>query len=210
VSVLSTGDATPDAPPPQRTLRLGGQVLPRLSGAVPLAILAASGSEIRLRIVPTVHGWAEVQRLALAPAEPHNAALTAFGLGIRAGQNGEFSDYACATGSHLPLASPGRLAEGRCAEDTGKLRLISLGLRPGQVSVQASGLAWVRKDDAVHTLDLVAWLKQNPILATLIGALDAAVLAWCKRVFFGGGPGRFGGQGPDEGTHPHHPPEVHP
>ncbi len=60
-------------------------------------------------------------------------------------------------------------------------------------------MAWVRKDGAVHTLDLVAWLKENPVLATLIGALDAAVLAWCKQVFFGGG-WRLG-RGSDETRH---------
>jgi hypothetical protein len=213
VSVLSAGDPAPGAPPPQRTLRVAGRELPLLSGAVPLAMLAAADSEIRLRVVPAVRGWDDVQRLALAPADHRNAALSAFGIGVRAGRDSRFTDYACAAGDQLPLASPGRLAEGRCAASAGTLRLVSLGFRPGLVSAQAVGKAWVRKDDAVHTLDLVAWLKENPILAALIGALDAAVLAWCKQVFFGGGGGggwRLGGHGPGAGTHPRPPPEVHP
>jgi hypothetical protein len=209
VDVLSAGDPTSGAPPPQRTLRLDGQLLPMLTGAVPLALLAAANSEIRLRIVPAVRGWDDVQRLALAPADHRDAALTAFGMGVRAGRQSEFTHYACAAGSLRPLASPGRLAEGRCDAGEGKLRLVSLAFRPGLVSAEASGQAWVRRDDAVHTLDLVAWLKENPVLAALIAALDTAVLAWCKQVFFGGGSGWFGGPGPGKGTHPHRPPEVH-
>lgn len=209
VSVLSAGDPSPGAPPPQRTLRLDGQALP-LSGAVPLALLAAANSEIRLRIVPALHDWDKVQRLALASADHRDAASSAVGIGVRANQESEFTNYACATGTRVPLVRPGRLAEGRCAAGASVLRLVSLEFRPGLVSAESSGQAWVRKDDAVHTLDLVAWLKENPILAALLGALDAAVLAWCKQVFFGGGSGWFGGHGPGAGTHPHHPPEVHP
>ena len=204
MSALSAGDPSPDAPPPQRMLRLDGQQLPLLSGAVPLSMLAAAGSEIRLRITPAVGGWENVQRLALAPADQRDAALSAFGMGVRAGRESQFSDYACAAGSRLPLAHPGRLADGRCAAGKARLRLVSLGFRPGLVSAQASGLAWARKGGAVHTLDLVAWLKENPILATLIGALDAAVLAWCKQVFFGGGGGGGGwrlGEGGDGAGH---------
>ena len=211
VSAASAGDPSPDAPPPQRTLRLDGIQLPLLSGAVPVSILAAAGSEIRLRITPAVAGWEGVQRLALAPADQRDAALTAFGMGVRAGRETTFSDYACAAGAHLPLIHPGRLADGQCAMTVGKLRLVSLGFRPGLVSAQASGLAWARRGGEVHTLDLVAWLQENPVLAALIGAVDAAVLAWCKRVFFGGGGGgggwRFGEGGDGTGHRTPGPPE---
>ena len=199
VSALSAGDPSPDAPPPQRMLRLGGRPLPVLSGAVPLSMLAAAGSEIRLRITAADRGWEDVPRLALAPADQRDAAFGAFGIGVRAGRESQFTDYACAAGARLPLANPGRLADGRCAGGEGMLRLVSLGFRPGLLSAQASGLAWLRKGGAVHTLDLVAWLRENPILATLIGALDAAVLAWCKQLFFGGG-WRLG-RGSDETRH---------
>lgn len=185
VSVLSAHDPSPDAPPPQRMLRLAGQALPLLSGAVPLTLLAAADSEIRLRIVP-VRGWDDVQRLALAPADHRDAALSAFGLGVRTERKNSFTDYACATDTRVPLAKPARLTEGRCAAAGSKLQLVSLGFRPGMINVQAAGQAWVRRNGAVHILDLVAWLKKNPILAALIGALDAAVLAWSKQVFFGG------------------------
>ena len=186
VSVASAGDLSPGAPPPQRTLRLAGQVLPLLSGAVPLAIVGATGSEIRLRVVPAARGWDDVERLALAPADHRDVARSAFGIGVRADRNSAFTDYACATASRVPLATPSRLAEGRCAAGEGQLQLVSLGFRPGVISAQATGQAWVRKHGAVHILDLVGWLKKNPILAALLAALDAAVLAWSKQVFFGG------------------------
>lgn len=208
VSALSVGDLSPAAPPPQRTLRLGERALPLLVGAVPLSMLAAPGSEIRLRIVPAVPGWDDVQRLALAPTDHRGAALTAFGIGVRSSLKNGFTDYACAAGSRKLLARPGLLAEGQCAASVGKLRLVSLGFRPGLVSAQTSGQAWVRKDNTIHTLDLVAWLKENPILAALIGALDAAVLAWCKQVFFGGGGGGGKQFGERSGTR-HHTPRLH-
>lgn len=190
VSVLSAGDLSPGAPPPQRTLRLAEKLLPVLSGAVPLAILSAVDSEIRLRVVPAARDWDDVARLALAPADHRDAALSAFGIGVRADRESVFTDYACATASRVPLATPGRLAEGRCAASEGKLQLVSLGFRPGVIHAQASGQAWVRKNGAVHILDLVGWLKKNPVLAALIAALDAAVLAWSKQVFFGGARGQ--------------------
>ncbi len=186
VSILSAGDLSPGAPPPQRTLRLAGQVLPLLSGAVPLAILGETDSEIRLRVVPVARGWDDVERLALAPADHRDAALSAFGIGVRTDRKSAFTDYACATNTRVPLATPSRLAEGRCTAGEGKLQLVNLGFRPGVISAQATGQAWVRRNSAIHILDLVAWLKKNPILAALIGALDAAVLAWSKQVFFGG------------------------
>lgn len=209
VNVLSAGDLASGNPPPQRTLRLAGQALPVLTGGVPLAMVAAANSEIRLRIIPAVRGWDDVQRLALAPADHRDAALSAVGIGVRPDRESAFTHYACTASSPMPLVRPSRLAQGRCDAGEGRLRLVSLDARPGQVSAQASGQAWMRKDNAVHTLDLVSWLKENPILAALIAAMDTAVLAWCKQVFSGGGSGWFGGQGPGKGTH-HRPPEVHP
>ena len=185
ISILSAGETSPDAPPPQRTLRLNEQTLPRLVGAVPLDFLAAEDSEIRLRIiVSAAPGGDAIQRLSLAPADRPGEAMTAFGVGVRSDPKNRFTDYACATDSRLPLARPSQLAEGKCAGAQAKLQLVSMGLRPGLVSMQSAGQAWVRKNDSVLTLDLVAWLKKNPILAALVGALDAAVLAWCKQVFF--------------------------
>lgn len=205
VDVLSAGDPASASLPPQRTLRLAGQTLPVLTGAVPLAMVATANSEIRLRIVPAVQGWDDLQRLALAPADHRDAAPYVFGMGVRAPSERVFTHYACASNSPMPLFRPSRLATGRCDAGEGRLRLVSFDFRPGLVSVQASGTAWMRKDNAVHTVDLVAWLKENPILAALIAAMDAAVLAWCKQVFFGGGPGQYGGQGPGESTHPNPP-----
>lgn len=209
VSLIDAGSPSPDMPQSQRTLRLAGRELPVMTGAVPLSLLAAADSEIRLRIVPAVRNWEDVQRLALAPADHRDAALTLFGLGVRNVLQGQFTDYACAAASRVPLATPHRLADGRCPAGKDWLRLVSLEFRPGQVSAEASGQAWLRRNDATHTLDLLTWLKENPILAALIGALDAAVLAWCKQVFFSdGGGGGLGLGGPGDDTR-HSTPRLH-
>lgn len=209
MNLLSAGGTSSSALPPQRTLHLAGKALPLLSGAVPLSILAASGSEIRLRIVPTEHAWNEVSRFSLAPADPNNAALTAIGLGVRTDHQTQFSDYVCANNSYLPLVTPGRLAQGQCVAGKKSLQLVSLGLRSGLVSMQASGHAWERRHNEVHTLDLISWLKNNPMLATLIGAIDAAILAWCKRAFFPGESKQLHMKNSHNESHSNHPPEVH-
>lgn len=209
VNLLSSGGASPNALPPQRTLHLAGKTLPVLSGAVPLSMLAASGSEIRLRIVPTAHDWSEVPRLTLAPADPNNAALTAIGLGVRTGHQTQFSDYVCAKNSYLPLVTPGLLAQGQCTAGKNRLQLVSLGFRSGLVSMQASGHAWERRNNEVHTLDLISWLKDNPMLATLIGAFDAAVLAWCKRAFSPSESKQLHMKNFHKVSHSNHPPKIH-
>ena len=209
LNLLSAGGASSSALPPQRTLHLAGKALPLLSGAVPLSILAASGSEIRLRIVPTEHAWNEVSRFSLAPADPNNAALTAIGLGVRMGHQTQFSDYVCANNSYLPIVTPGLLAQGQCLAGKNMLQLVSLGFRSGLVSMQASGHAWERRKNEVHTLDFISWLKDNPMLATLIGAIDAAILAWCKRAFFPSESKQIHVKNSHKESHSNHPPEVH-
>lgn len=177
VRALSAAEA--DTPPPLRTLRLAGRDLP-LSGALPVSLIAAPGSETRLRIVSPGSG---VSPLALVPAEHPEAALAARALGARASARGPYTDLACAADSGLPLARPDRLAEGLCPEGEGRLMLQTLELGPGRIALQATGRAWLLRNGHPVTLDLLGLLNGNPVLAALIGSLDAAALAWIWRAF---------------------------
>jgi len=69
------------------------------------------------------------------------------------------------------------------------LRVTSLDIGADQLQVKVLGKGWVKKRGEYLTYDFLERLKNFPIIAGLLGALDGALINWLKILFFGSGSG---------------------
>ncbi len=69
------------------------------------------------------------------------------------------------------------------------LRVTSLDIGADQLQVKALGKGWVKKGGEYLTYDFLERLKNFPIIAGLLGALDGALINWLKVLFLGSGSG---------------------
>jgi hypothetical protein len=61
--------------------------------------------------------------------------------------------------------------------------LSSFNIGKEHVQVAVAGYAWTLINGEPAMIDLIALIKENPYLASLLAGADALVLAWIKRVF---------------------------
>jgi len=56
-------------------------------------------------------------------------------------------------------------------------------VKADEVQMQVTGEGWVELDGRAITVNLLPWLTDNPLLAGLFAALNAALLGWLFHEF---------------------------
>jgi hypothetical protein len=168
----------------EKSLQIGDWSTP-LPDPLPVSLIVEPGAQARLRFVGPESKDGLMDRLGFPPAESSAGKIMASSFGVRLADAARYTLYACAAATGRLLWQADVLQTGQCPDDRERLALSDFRLGSSGIALTASGAAWVQKDGAPATVDVVAWLKNNPVLAALIAAADAAVLGWCKRVFFG-------------------------
>lgn len=147
-----------------------------------ITTIAAENSALRFRFLPLKEGsalWGDAEGFF----EP-------FDLGAPQVESTALPSFQARAVSINPLgdgnkssATPALLSAR--SVDGGPLLTIS-GLKVGsdQILVSVAGKGWVQIDGEDETVNLLNRIEENPIPATLLGAANAALLAWVARLIF--------------------------
>ncbi|HKF23651.1 MAG TPA: hypothetical protein VKE93_18900 [Candidatus Angelobacter sp.] len=160
------------------TLQVGNWKAPALQGFLPITVEVPAGSSFRFR-------WEAADVKAAGwPTEGDVVSLLTFG--------NERLDGFHARGIEIrPLqanagASKNTGLSARCADPQSPFKIDYVRLARNRLEISADGRGRATEDGKVISkTDFLARISQYPLLALLVGGIDAALVGWARRAFFG-------------------------
>lgn len=146
-------------------------------GPFPIRVVAEKGASFRFRFHPARGNtlWDAERRFAPFPPEAADTASPPTLLAAR----GVTVETLAAPSRDKPIFRARAVASTRSL-----LHLADFQVVPDGVQAQLSGTGWAERDGKPVTVDLLTRLKANPLVSGLVGAADAALVAWFLRVCF--------------------------
>jgi hypothetical protein len=160
------------------SLQVGSWVAPPLPGFLTIKVEVPAGSSFRFR-------WEAADVKAAGwPTEGEVVSLLTFG--------SERLDGFRARGIEIrPLqanagATKNTGLSARCADPQSPLKIDYVRLARNRLEISADGRGRATEDGKVISkTDFLARISQYPLLALLVGGIDAALVGWARRAFFG-------------------------
>jgi len=160
------------------SLQVGSWEAPRLQGFLPISVEVPAGSSFRFR-------WEAADLKAVGwPTEGEVVSLLTFGTGGLDSfhtRGIEIRPLQTNTGARKDAGLSARSAD---AHSPLKINYVRLARNRLEISAEGRGRA-TEDGKVISKTDFLARISQYPLLALLVGGIDAALVGWARRAFFG-------------------------